>query len=148
MSDVQIPVGYSASDDFARQDFERIHRWLSGTYWSPGISRERVEQGARNSTVVVGVFAASGEQAAFARAVSDTTRFGYIADVYVDDAHRKKGLARFMVQYLMNHPRVSEVSSWYLHTLDAQSVYAGLGFKVYEYPDRFMVWRRSKPHSH
>ncbi|HRE04357.1 MAG TPA: GNAT family N-acetyltransferase [Opitutaceae bacterium] len=123
-------------------DFTTIHHWLSHTYWSPGISRERVERGFRRSTVVVGCF--SGErQIGVARCTSDTTRFAYIADVYVDEAFRGQGVARQMVRQLLSHPEIAEVDNTYLLTQDAQLVYRPLGFDRYPHPERFMVRRRS-----
>ena len=119
-------------------DFEAIQRWLTATYWSPGISRERVEKGFRASTLCIGAFD-QGRQIAVARCVSDTTRFAYIADVYVDEAFRGQGIAREMVARLMAHPLTADTDKWYLHTVDAHQVYAGLGFKLFPHPERVMV---------
>ena len=59
--------------DFGKLDFELIHRWLSHTYWSPGISRARVEKGFAHSTLCVGAYC-DGQLVGVARVVSDTTR--------------------------------------------------------------------------
>jgi predicted GNAT family acetyltransferase len=127
--------------DLSVFDFATIQRWLAATYWSPGISRERVEKGFRASTLCIGVFE-EGRQIAVARCVSDTTRFAYIADVYVDAAFRKQGIAKAMVKRLMEHPLVSGADKWYLHTVDAHHVYAELGYKLFPHPERVMVWEK------
>ena len=67
------------------------------------------------------------EQVGYLRVVSDKTRFAYICDVWVDPAHRRRGLARLLVRYAMEHPDFSTVA-WLLATADAHAVYAGLGF--------------------
>jgi hypothetical protein len=80
----------------------------------------------------------TGAQAAFARVVSDKTRFAYLCDVWVDQPHRKKGLARAMVRLALDHPDFQTVK-WLLATLDAHSVYAELGFTPLPDPERWMV---------
>lgn len=124
--------------DLSSFDFERIHNWLTHSYWSPGISRERVEKGFQNSTVCVGAFY-EGQQIGMARVVSDTTRFAYIADVFVDENYRKRGIAREMVRQLMNHPTLSDAGKWCLMTLDAHGVYESLGFEKTRTPERVMI---------
>ena len=121
-------------------DFVRIHQWLTGSYWSVGIGRERVEKGFANSTLCIGAFCA-GQQIGVARVVSDTTRFAYVADVFVDEAFRKRGIGREMVRQLMGHPLMSETTMWCLLTLDAHGVYESLGFEKTTHPERFMIWR-------
>jgi GNAT superfamily N-acetyltransferase len=122
-------------------DFAAIHDWLTHSYWSPGISREKVEKGFANSTVCVGAFAGDA-QIGVARVISDTTRFAYVCDVFVQESFRGQGVARAMVTQLIEYPVLREVNSWYLLTKDAQPVYAGLGFIEFPDPERFMVWRR------
>src|ERR1700722_709635 len=134
--------GYEIDDDSARTDFEAVHTWLAGTYWSPGISREQVERGARHSTIVVGAFEKeTGAQAGFLRVVSDTTRFAWICDVFVDSAHRSKGLARQMVRFAVEHPDLVDVSRWILATRDAHDVYRSAGFGPLPEPSRWMQYR-------
>lgn len=133
-------------EGFDAMDFALVHAWLSATYWTPGIARERIEHGARNSALVIGVFAENGAQIGFARVVSDKSRFAYLCDVIVDDAHRRGGVARAMVRHALNHPDLATVSCWTLATRDAHGVYAPLGFRPVtdpvSRPDDWMVLRR------
>ena len=127
--------------DIARLDFARVHGWLTETYWSPGISRELVERGFQASTAVCGAYIRE-ELVGVARVVSDTTRFAYLADVYVDAAHRNRGIARGLVRTLVAHPLLAQVGTWLLRTRDAHGVYAPLGFARITDPERYMVWKR------
>jgi len=127
--------------DLEKFDFTAVHEWLASTYWSPGISPEKVEKGFRASTLCIGAFD-GGRQVGMARCVSDTTRFAYLADVYVDITARKQGLAKEMVRRLMEHPLVADVDAWYLRTLDAHAVYAALDYEPIQNPESFMVRRR------
>jgi GNAT superfamily N-acetyltransferase len=78
------------------------------------------------------------------RLVSDRTRFAYIMDVYVDAAHRKKGLALKMMRFALNHPQLKDVYLWLLATQDAHRVYAKAGFGALENPTVWMVKRKKK----
>lgn len=118
-------------------DFALAHEWLSQTYWSKGISRRRVEDGFRASTAVVSAHL-EGRMKGIARCLCDTTRFGYIADVFVSPDLRGRGVARAMVRNLMQRPLLRNTEHWYLMTRDAHEVYNKLGFRVYEKPERFM----------
>jgi len=129
--------------DLSRFDFDAVHIWLASAYWSPGISRERVERGFRASTLCIGAFL-NGKQIGVARVVSDTVRFAYIADVFVDEAFRRRGIAREMVRRLMANTALSDVEAWHLVTRDAHAVYAGLGFGSVPHPERFMIYRKNK----
>lgn len=128
-------------------DFERVHAWLAATYWTPGISRERVERGAGNSALVLGAFTPDGTQTGFARVVSDKSRFAYLCDVVVDEAHRRRGIARAMIAHALAHPGFATVTTWMLATRDAHAVYAPLGFRPVSdpvsRPADWMVLRRA-----
>jgi ribosomal protein S18 acetylase RimI-like enzyme len=129
--------------DVSRFDFAVIHEWLSQTYWSPGIERERVEKGFRNSSVVVGAFIGSNQIGA-GRCISDTTRFAYIADIFVHPSFRHQGIARKMVEELLNHPSVADVTACFLFTKDAHDVYYKQGFEIYPMPERLMMRKNAK----
>jgi len=131
--------GYPLTDDLARMDFGRIHSWLKDTYWVPGISRDEVERSAKHSAMVVGVFDPGGSQIGFLRVISDKTRFAYVMDVFVDPDHRRKGLAKAMVRFAIDHPDFRTVKQWVLATRDAQDVYRPLGFKPLEHPERWLA---------
>jgi GNAT superfamily N-acetyltransferase len=147
---VDVDTGYSIREGFAAMDFARVHAWLAATYWTPGISRERIEHGARNSALVMGAFAPDGVQVAFARVVSDKSRFGYLCDVVVDEAHRRRGLASKLVKHALEHPDFATLSTWALWTRDAHPVYAAHGFlpatDPISRPEDWMVLRRTPSH--
>jgi GNAT superfamily N-acetyltransferase len=122
-------------------DFERVHGWLSGTYWSPGISRERVERAAYNSSLVLGAYHIDHGrrvQVGYLRVVSDKTTFAYVCDVYVDEAHRGRGIARTMLRYILEHPEYQGLRRWILATRDAHDVYRSVGFASLATPERWM----------
>lgn len=120
---------YTFREGFDGVDFARVHAWLSSSYWTPGISREKIERASRHSALVLSAYDADGVQEGFLRVVSDMTRFAYFCDVWVDEPHRGRGLAREMVRQAMAHPEFATVTTWTLATRDAQGVYEPLGFR-------------------
>jgi GNAT superfamily N-acetyltransferase len=124
------------SDDGGRLQVDRIHGWLAGSYWSPGIARDLVERaiagshclGAYNGDVQVG----------FARAITDHATFAWIADVWVEESVRGQGLGRRMVGWFVDHPRFAGIRRIGLVTADAHGVYEALGFHALLRPDRYM----------
>jgi predicted GNAT family acetyltransferase len=136
--------GYTIDDDIECIDFKRVTDWLAGSYWSPRISRAEVEKGARNSSLVIGAYATGGAQVGYARLASDRTRFAYIMDVFVDEGHRRRGLAGAMTRFAMVHPEYRDVYQWLLATRDAHHVYQRVGFKPLDHPERWMMIRNEK----
>jgi GNAT superfamily N-acetyltransferase len=126
---------YLISTDPGRLDREAIWRFLRTSYWSPGIPREVVERGIENS-LVFGLFAAGGAQAGFARAVTDRARFAWLADVFVLERHRGRGLGVWLVQTVLAHPDLAGLRL-VLGTADAHGLYERFGFRTVD-PARMM----------
>jgi GNAT superfamily N-acetyltransferase len=124
------------SDDKARLDVERVHRWLASSYWTPGIERAVVEKAIAGSHCL-GAYR-DGEQVGYARAITDHATFAWIADVWVEETLRGQGIGRRMVQWFLDHPDLKDIRRIALGTADAHGVYAALGFHPLLRPDRFM----------
>jgi N-acetylglutamate synthase-like GNAT family acetyltransferase len=122
--------------DPARLDMDVIHGFLASCYWSKGISRELLAKAIRNS-LCFGVYE-DDRQVGFARVVTDQATFAYLADVFVLESHRGRGLARELVAAIAADPRLQGLRRWVLVTRDAHPLYAKFGFKALAAPDRFM----------
>jgi len=127
---------YEISTDHSRLDVNGIHAFLTQIYWSSGIPLAVVERAIDNS-VCVGAYLSS-EQVGFARVITDRATFAYLADVYVLERHRGKGLSRRMIEAILHHPELQGLRRFLLITRDAQGLYAKFGFKPLAAPDRFM----------
>ena len=140
--------GIVVDDDPARLDMDVIHGFLAGSYWAQGIPREVVERAVRGS-LCFGLY--DGErQVGFARVVTDRATFAYLADVFVLEAYRGRGLSKLLVAEVLGHPSLQGLRRWMLATRDAHSLYAQYGFKPLSAPERFMemhdpdVYRRGQ----
>jgi len=131
-------------DGTENMDFEAVTDMLGGSYWVPGIRLDEVLKGAVNSALVVGAFI-GGTQVGYCRAISDKTRFAYISDVFVRGDCRGMGVAKRMVEHMLNHPSLQDVYQWLLRTTDAHELYRKLGFEVLAAPDKIMEIRRQRP---
>lgn len=129
--------GYALSSERERIDLARVHRWLStDAYWALGRPLEQMRAALAGSEPF-GVYDASGTQVAIARVVTDGAVFAYLCDVYVDPAHRGRGLGGWLVRLLRDHYASRGLTRFVLVTLDAHAVYARHGFTEVE-PGRWM----------
>ena len=102
------------SDDRDRIQFDTVHGWLTQSYWSPGITFDRVVRAAQMSSLVVGIY--SDEiQVGYCRVVSDLTRFAWLCDVFIDDVYRAHGLYEqfgFQIHPLPQRLMVRQNAAW------------------------------------
>jgi GNAT superfamily N-acetyltransferase len=129
-------VSVILSDDKAKLDVDRIHGWLSSSYWSPGIERGLVERAIRGSHCL-GAYR-DETQVGFARAITDHATFAWIADVWVDESARGQGLGRQLVAWFLDHPDFQGIRRVGLVTADAHGVYERLGFHSLLRPANYM----------
>ncbi|HNG92862.1 MAG TPA: GNAT family N-acetyltransferase [Acidobacteriota bacterium] len=127
---------YVISDDPARMDVAVVHGYLTRSYWAAGVPLEIVRRSIEHS-MVFGLF--HGEtQIGFARLVTDRTTFAYLADVFVLEAHRGKGLSKWLMEVIVGHPEVQGLRRWMLATRDAHGLYRQFGFTELPQPEVFM----------
>lgn len=129
---------YLISSDPARIDHDFVIRFLTTqAYWSKGVSPDLIDEALRNSEVL-GLYDAAGRQLGFARIVTDYAFFAYLRDVFIDEAHRGRGLGLCLTEAAIAHPRLQTVAKWMLATEDAHGVYAKAGFRALEHPEWYM----------
>ncbi len=118
--------GYELDDDRARVDLEAVHAFLTTSYWAEGRPPAEVRRLVAEAARVVGVYH-HGAQIGFCRAVSDAMSIAYLADVYVLEEHRGRGLGVELVREMVENGPLSRVR-WVLHTRDAHDFYRQFGF--------------------
>ena len=138
---------YLISTDPARLDLDAIHAYLSGeSYWARGRSRDRIVRAVENS-LPFGAYR-DGAQVGFARVVTDYGTFAWLADVYVLDAHRGRGLGKALVETVVEHPAIAGLPRVLLATLDAHRLYEQFGFVALRGDERFMAIEARKLTEH
>ena len=118
--------GYELDDDPARIDRGAVYAYLTRSYWAEGRTRETQDALIDGAARLVGLYCA-GEQVGFSRAISDGHVQSYLADVYVLEGHRGRGLGVELVRFSVDEGPLA-VTKWYLHTADAHDLYRKFGF--------------------
>lgn len=154
------------STDPARLDLDVIHNFLTNCYWARGIPREVVERsnaqslcfgvyddgdaspclakGARHGAPKHGApkhrapMHGAPRQVGFARVISDFATIAYVGDVFVLESHRGRGLSKWLMECIAQHPALQNLRRWILTTRDAHGLYAQVGFTPVKFPERYM----------
>jgi N-acetylglutamate synthase-like GNAT family acetyltransferase len=132
-----IEKGFIISTDKKLLDIELIYNYLNNdSYWAKGIQRERLEKAIQNS-ICFGVYS-NAAFAGFARVITDKATFAYLCDVFILPGYRKKGLSKWLMQTIVNHPDLQGLRRWSLATADAHGLYAQFGFSQISKPENWM----------
>ncbi len=128
--------GFTISTDPSRLDANAIYCVLSQTYWAKNRSREVMDKAIAGS-LCFGVYEGQ-RQIGFARAVTDKATVGYLADVYILEPYRRRGLARWLVETILSHPDLKGLRRWVLLTRDMHELYRKCGFSAPASPQDYM----------
>ena len=127
---------FELTTDRRRIDVVAVHRFLTASYWAKGIPEETVRKSIAHS-LCFGIL--EGRQlVGFARVVSDYATFAYLADVFVLEEFRGRGLAVWMMECMVAHPQLQGLRRWSLVTRDAHELYRRFGFTELAAPQRWM----------
>lgn len=127
---------FTISTDRAKLDRGAIHEFLTRSYWAKGIPREIVDRSIEGA-LCFGLYE-EGRQVGFARVITDSATFAYLADVYVLESHRGRGLAMWLMESILAHPALTGLRRWMLVTRDAHGLYRKVGFRELAHPERIM----------
>ena len=121
---------YTLTDESARLDLAAVVALLRSTYWAAERPVEITERSLRHS-LAFGLFHGA-EQVGFARVVTDRATVGYLCDVVIADAHRGKGIGKWVITSILGHPELRGCRID-LFTKDAQEFYRAFGFGPHNY---------------
>ena len=123
--------GFEINTEEEKLDKESILRMLRATYWASDVPADELWESIMNSRAY-GLYSPDGEQAGFARVVTDITRFAWLSDVYVLPVHRQRGLGKWLIETVVTDPAIAKVRRLMLSTTDGHSLYERLGFRLIE----------------
>jgi GNAT superfamily N-acetyltransferase len=124
------------STERARMDVDAIREFLARSYWAEKIPREVVAAAIENS-LCFGAFDRV-RQIGFTRVVTDYATFAYVADVYVLEEYRGRGISKMLMAAMRAHPGLQGLRRWHLATRDAHGLYRQFGFSALADPGRHM----------
>lgn len=128
---------FTISTDDRLLDLDVIHDFLSNeSYWATDRSIEKTRTAIENS-ICFGLYHNS-RQIGFARVVSDKATFAYVGDVFVIEEYRGRGLSKWLMQTIVEHPDLQGLRRWVLATRDAHELYRQFEFSELRFPERWM----------
>ena len=139
---------YLISTDKNKIDIDYVHGVLSQSYWSEGVPIQIVKKAMKGSLCFGGYYRdkqtlLADLQIGYARMVTDKATFAYLADVFIDENHRGKGLGKWLVETILAHPHLQGLRRILLATKDAHKLYEQCGFTSINNPERYMVYNPS-----
>jgi GNAT superfamily N-acetyltransferase len=133
--------GFLISTDKRKLRLKTIHDFLKKAYWSPGIKTGRVKK-AIGGSLCFGIYRGN-KQIGFARVITDYASMAYLADVFIVEEFRGRGLSKWLMKCVLNVRELRGIKSWMLATRDAHGLYARFGFEPLKEPGKYM--RRLNP---
>ncbi len=119
---------YILSVDRQKLDLNYIYNLLcTPSRYSTGLPPERFPLIIKNSICFVVLH--QGKQVGFSRVITDYTEFASLWDVFIDESHRKKGVGKALMKYILDYPYLKGIFRWFLMTEDAHGLYQKFGFK-------------------
>ena len=131
-----IKDGFTISTEKDKLDIDLIHSFLNRTYWAEGISKEIIRRSIEGS-LCFGVFE-NDKQVGFARMITDKATFAYLADVFIIEEYRGRGLSKWLMEVIMSHSDLQGLRRMILATKDAHGLYTQFGFTPLINVDRWM----------
>ncbi|QWX84605.1 GNAT family N-acetyltransferase [Cellulophaga sp. HaHaR_3_176] len=128
---------YTISTDKDKLDILCIHKFLANeTDWSNRIPINTLKKSIDNS-LNFGLYY-KNKQIGYARIISDYSTIAYLGDVFVLKEYRGKGLSKWLINEIMNHPDLQGLRRWILLTNTAEWLYKKFGFTELSYPEFYM----------
>lgn len=135
---------YRISTDKSQLNIPVIQHFLSASYWAAKRPPEKVIASIDHSIcfgvylILSGSEEANRQQVGFARVISDQATFAYLADVFIVEEHRGKGLSKWLMETIHAHPALQGLRRWILATRDAHGLYEQYGYQPLLHPGRWM----------
>jgi N-acetylglutamate synthase-like GNAT family acetyltransferase len=138
---------FKITDNKDDMDIDAIHEYLSRSYWAKDVPKSVVTKAVKNSLCFAVLASDTNntdskeKQVGFARLITDSATFAYLADVYILEEHRGNGLSKQLMATIVKHPQLQGLRRIMLATKDAHSLYEQYGFTALTDQTMFMqLW--------
>lgn len=127
---------YLISTDKSKLDIKVIQNFLRNSYWAKNRPLKITKLTIKNS-LCFGIYHKK-IQIGFARVITDYATFAYLADVFILEEYRGKGLSKWLMKVILNYSELQNLRRWFLATSDAHSLYEKFGFTKLKEPQKLM----------
>ncbi|MEZ4690021.1 MAG: GNAT family N-acetyltransferase [Ignavibacteria bacterium] len=117
---------YLISTDKSKLDIKVIHGYLTNSYWAKNRPLKISKLTIKNS-LCFGLYF-KDKQIGYSRVITDYATFAYLADVFILEEFRGKGLSKWMMKIIFDYEDLQNVRRWLLATSDAHGLYEKFGF--------------------
>jgi GNAT superfamily N-acetyltransferase len=132
---------YLISTDKEKLDQKAIHQYLTRSTWAAGIDINTVAVSIQNS-LTFGVYDGAS-QIGFARLITDYATFAYLCDVYILEEYQGKGLSRWLMASVHDHPVFIKLRRILLCTTTAPWLYEKFGYEPVNREN--YIWSINRP---
>lgn len=133
---------YLISTDKSKLDIKVIHGYLTNSYWAKNRPLKISKLTIKNS-LCFGLYF-KNKQIGYSRVITDYATFAYLADVFILEEFRGKGLSKWMMKIIFEYEDLQNIRRWLLATSDAHGLYAKFGFHALKEPEKMMEMLRKK----
>jgi N-acetylglutamate synthase-like GNAT family acetyltransferase len=125
---------FKITDNKDDMDIDAIHEYLSRSYWAKDVPKSVVTKAVKNSLCFAVLASDTNntdskeKQVGFARLITDSATFAYLADVYILEEHRGNGLSKQLMATIVKHRQLQGLRRIMLATKDAHGLYKQYGF--------------------
>ena len=129
-----IGMNISVKTNLNEQQILKLHQLYQNEWFTKGRILEDIKLMLDKTDYNFG-FCISGtnELIGFARVITDSIYKAFVFDVIVDSEYRNKGIGKFIMNTIFEHPVLSKVSHIELYCRDDMvSYYKSIGFKARE----------------
>jgi N-acetylglutamate synthase-like GNAT family acetyltransferase len=125
---------FKITDNKDDMDIDAIHEYLSRSYWAKDVPKSVVTKAVKNSLCFAVLASETNntdskeKQVGFARLITDSATFAYLADVYILEEHRGNGLSKQLMATIVKHRQLQGLRRIMLATKDAHGLYKQYGF--------------------
>lgn len=127
---------YLISTEKSKLDLKVIHGYLSRSYWAKNRSLKTTKKTIKNS-LCFGVYH-NGNQIGYARVITDYATYAYLADVFILEDYRGRGLSKWLMEVILKYDEIQDLRRWFLATRDAHKLYEKFGFTSLKEPEKLM----------
>ena len=127
---------FCITTDKQKIDMDYVHQFLKTSYWAKNIPLAVVQQSVEGSLCFAVLH--HQKQVGFARVITDAATFAYLADVFIDENYRGKGLSKWLMEVILEYPSLQGLRRFMLATRDAHTLYTQFGFQPITHPERWM----------
>ncbi|WP_237274449.1 GNAT family N-acetyltransferase [Tenacibaculum ovolyticum] len=118
-------------------DIDFVVNYLSNeSYWANERNPERIKTSINNSMCFS--VCVDEKQIGFARVLTDFGVFAWIMDLFISPKHQGKGYGKLLMNTIVNHSQLQNISRWGLNTIDAHGLYQKSGFNKIQDPNLYM----------